>query len=292
MRQCDSKASAGKSLRTHHHKQHQQRCKPRVNVDQLTHGVCRRKSLVASQGKKRLTLQNKKKRYENIKRRLNRPQSQHAANQKKVEWVHPTTIRQNNEKQNKKPKRGTTSAHTLIAPVKQNTHTGRERERGRPLNAIKTKQKQLRCSAHAARQDGSGACGAKESTNGPAWVCMQYIQWAHYVCASWDEVRARVHARGHTQRVSERRVCVRAVHGSLSLTLTRPPPQQQPHTQQEEEAKEGRWFRRPRCCRRCHQTPPYRLFWLWRLLLLLGFLHSERPRSPWFLMRLQDRESY
>ncbi|KAF5219146.1 nucleolar RNA helicase II [Trypanosoma cruzi] len=42
-----------------------------------------------------------------------------------------------------------------------------------------------------------------------------YIQWAHYVCASWDEVRARVHARGHTERVSERRVCVRAVHGSL-----------------------------------------------------------------------------
>ncbi|KAF5219367.1 nucleolar RNA helicase II [Trypanosoma cruzi] len=34
-----------------------------------------------------------------------------------------------------------------------------------------------------------------------------YIQWAHYVCASWDEVRARVHARGHTQRVSEGRVC-------------------------------------------------------------------------------------
>ncbi|KAF5219402.1 hypothetical protein ECC02_007641 [Trypanosoma cruzi] len=31
----------------------------------------------------------------------------------------------------KKPKRGTTSAHTLIAPVKQNTHTGRERERER-----------------------------------------------------------------------------------------------------------------------------------------------------------------
>ncbi|KAF5216537.1 nucleolar RNA helicase II [Trypanosoma cruzi] len=69
---------------------------------------------------------------------------------------------------------------------------------------METKQKQLRCSAHAARQDGSGACRAKESTNGPAWVCMQYIQWAHYVCASWGEVRARVHARGHTQRVSER----------------------------------------------------------------------------------------
>ncbi|KAF5216134.1 hypothetical protein ECC02_011124 [Trypanosoma cruzi] len=78
-----------------------------------------------------------------------------------------------------------------------------------------------------------------------------YIQWAHYVCAAWDEVRARVHARGHTQKVSERRVCVRAVHGSLSLTLTRPPPQQQPHTQQQEEAKEGRWCGRPRCCRHC-----------------------------------------
>ncbi|KAF5214228.1 hypothetical protein ECC02_013197 [Trypanosoma cruzi] len=177
---------------------------------------------------------------------------------------------QNNEKQNKKPKRGTTSAHTLIAPVKQNTHTGRERERGRPLNAIKTKQKQLRCSAHAVRQDGSGACRAKESTNGPAWVCMQYIQWAHYVCASWDEVRARVHARGHTQRVSEGRVCVRAVHGSLSLTLTRPPPQQQPHTQQQEEAKEGRWCGRPRCCRHCRQSSPLYFSWLWLRLVFLS----------------------
>ncbi|KAF5220114.1 hypothetical protein ECC02_006910 [Trypanosoma cruzi] len=177
---------------------------------------------------------------------------------------------QNNEKQNKKPKRGTTSAHTLIAPVKQNTHTGRERERGRPLNAIKTKQKQLRCSAHAARQDGSGACRAKESTNGPAWVCMQCIQWAHYVCASWDEVRARVHARGHTQRMSERRVCVRAVHGSLSLTLTRPTPQQQPHTQQqEEETKEGRWCGRPRCCRHCRQASSYDLFERFLLIVLL-----------------------
>ncbi|KAF5216260.1 hypothetical protein ECC02_010994 [Trypanosoma cruzi] len=80
-----------------------------------------------------------------------------------------------------------------------------------------------------------------------------YIQWAHYVCASWDEVRARVHARGHTQRVSERRVCVRAVHGALSLTLTRPPPQQQPHTQQQE-AKEGRWCGRLRCWRHCRQA--------------------------------------
>ncbi|KAF5218126.1 hypothetical protein ECC02_008938 [Trypanosoma cruzi] len=128
------------------------------------------------------------------------------------------------------------------------------------MGAKNKKQKQLRCSAHAARQDGSGACSAKESTNGPAWVCMQYIQWAHYVCASWDEVRARVHARGHTQRERERKVCVRAVHGSLSLTLTRPPPQQQPHTQQqEEEAKEGRWRGRPRCCCHC------RLYLRWHL---------------------------
>ncbi|KAF5215432.1 hypothetical protein ECC02_011877 [Trypanosoma cruzi] len=88
---------------------------------------------------------------------------------------------------------------------------------------------------------------------------MQYIQWAHYVCASWDEVRARVHARGHTQRVGERRVCVRAVHGSLSLTLTRPPPQQQPHTQ-EEEAKEGRWCGRPRCCRHCRLLKRWHLY--------------------------------
>ncbi|KAF5220174.1 hypothetical protein ECC02_006850 [Trypanosoma cruzi] len=42
-----------------------------------------------------------------------------------------------------------------------------------------------------------------------------YIQWAHYVCASWDEVRARVHARGHTQR--ERRTSVCAGGARLSL---------------------------------------------------------------------------
>ncbi|KAF5217405.1 hypothetical protein ECC02_009706 [Trypanosoma cruzi] len=151
--------------------------------------------------------------------------------------------------------------HSHCSRKAKHTHTGRERERGRPLNAIKTKQKQLRCSAHAARQDGSGACRAKESTNGPAWVCMQYIQWAHYVCASWGEVRARVHTRGHTQRVSEGRECVWAVHGSLSLTLTRPPPQPQPHTQQqEEEAKEGRWCGRPRCRRHCRQASSCYLF--------------------------------
>ncbi|KAF5217988.1 hypothetical protein ECC02_009105 [Trypanosoma cruzi] len=165
--------------------------------------------------------------------------------------------------------------HSHCSRKANNTHTGRERERGHPLNAIKTKQKQLRCSAHAARQDGSGACGAKESTNGPAWVCMQYIQWAHYVCASWDEVRARVHARGHTQRVSERRVCVRAVHGSLSLTLTRPSPQQQPHTQQQEEAKEGRWCGRLRCCCHCFVYSPYQLWfsWLWLRLVFLSDWH-------------------
>ncbi|ESS62880.1 hypothetical protein TCDM_09389 [Trypanosoma cruzi Dm28c] len=77
------------------------------------------------------------------------------------------------------------------------------------------------------------------------------------VCASWGEVRARVHARGHTERESEGRVCVRAVHGSLSLTLTQPPPQQPPHKQQQqEEAKEGRWCGRPRCCRHCRQSSP------------------------------------
>ncbi|ESS60893.1 nucleolar RNA helicase II [Trypanosoma cruzi Dm28c] len=42
-----------------------------------------------------------------------------------------------------------------------------------------------------------------------------YIQWAHYVCASWGEVRARVHARGHTHR--ERRTSVCAGGAWLSL---------------------------------------------------------------------------
>ncbi|RNC41604.1 hypothetical protein TcCL_NonESM08824, partial [Trypanosoma cruzi] len=93
----------------------------------------------------------------------------------------------------------------------------------------------------------------------------------------------------HTQR--EGRVCVRAVHGSLSLTLTRPSPQQ-PHTQQEEEeAKEGRWCGRPRCCRHCRHEKLRHLFWLWRLLLLLGFLHSEVPYHSFWLMQLHHRNS-
>ncbi|KAF5213633.1 nucleolar RNA helicase II [Trypanosoma cruzi] len=44
-----------------------------------------------------------------------------------------------------------------------------------------------------------------------------YIQWAHYVCASWGEVRARVHARGHTHTESERRTSVCAGGARLSL---------------------------------------------------------------------------
>ncbi|ESS61521.1 hypothetical protein TCDM_10889 [Trypanosoma cruzi Dm28c] len=163
-----------------------------------------------------------------------------------------------NQKENKTKSRSVgLPAHTHSHYPRKATHTQkwREREKGRPLNAIKTKQKQLRCSAHAARQDGSGACRAKESTNGPAWVCMHIYNGHIIVCASWGEVRARVHARGHTER--EKEVCVRAVRGSLTLTLTRPPPQQQPHTQQEEEAKEGRWCGRPRCC--CHCRPYLRL---------------------------------
>ncbi|KAF5216123.1 hypothetical protein ECC02_011139 [Trypanosoma cruzi] len=160
-----------------------------------------------------------------------------------------------NKRKNKKPKRGTTSAHTLIAPVKQNTHTHTERERGRPLNAMKTKQKETVTVLRPCSQAGRQRCvWCKREHQRACMGVHAYIQWAHYVCASWDEVRARVHARGHTQRVSERRVCVRAVHGSLPLTLTRPPPQQQPHTQQQEEAKEGRWCGRPRCCRHCRQV--------------------------------------
>ncbi|RNC39177.1 hypothetical protein TcCL_NonESM11503 [Trypanosoma cruzi] len=78
----------------------------------------------------------------------------------------------------------------------------------------------------------------------------------------------------HTER--EGRVCVRAVHGSLSLTLTRPPPQQQPHTQQQEEAKEGRRCGRPRCFRHCRQASSYHLRWQY---LLIGVL----PHWPWEL---------
>ncbi|KAF5216625.1 hypothetical protein ECC02_010578 [Trypanosoma cruzi] len=172
-------------------------------------------------------------------------------------------------KENKKPKRGTTSAHTLIAPVKQNTHTGRERERSpTQCNGNKTETVTvLRPCSQAGRQR---CVSCKREHQRACMGVHAYIQWAHYVCASWDEVRARVHARGHTQRVGERRVCVRAVHGSLSLTLTRPPPQQQPHTQQEEEAKEGRWCGRQRCCRHCFVCSSYQL--CWRLLSLLSYL--------------------
>ncbi|KAF5219110.1 hypothetical protein ECC02_007965 [Trypanosoma cruzi] len=164
----------------------------------------------------------------------------------------------------KKPKRGTTSAHTLIAPVKQNTHTGRERERlPTQCNGNKTETVTvLRPCIQAGRQQ---CVWCKREHQRACMGVHSYIQWAHYVCASWDGVRARVHARGHTQRVREGRVCVRAVHGSLSLTLTRPPPQQQPHTQQkEEEAKEGRWCERPRCCRHCFVRSSCQLCWRWR----------------------------
>ncbi|RNC33298.1 hypothetical protein TcCL_Unassigned04019 [Trypanosoma cruzi] len=74
----------------------------------------------------------------------------------------------------------------------------------------------------------------------------------------------------HTQR--EGRVCVRAVHGSLSLTLTRPPPQQ-PHTQEEEEAKKGRWCGRPRCCCPCRQSSPLQFSWLRPSLVLPSDWH-------------------
>ncbi|KAF5216046.1 nucleolar RNA helicase II [Trypanosoma cruzi] len=120
-------------------------------------------------------------------------------------------------KQEKKPKRGTTSAHTLIAPVKQNTHTHRERERvrGRPLNAMEKKTKTvtvLRPCSQAGRQR---CVWCKREHQRACMGVHAYIQWAHYVCASWDEVRARVHARGHTQR--ERRTSVCAGGARLSL---------------------------------------------------------------------------
>ncbi|EKF99453.1 hypothetical protein TCSYLVIO_009627 [Trypanosoma cruzi] len=128
-----------------------------------------------------------------------------------AEWAHPTTKSKRKTKQ-KAEAWDDQRTHILITPVKQNTHRGRER--GRPLNAMKTKQKQLRCSAHAARQDGSGACRAKESTNGPAWVCMHIYNGHIIVCASWGEATTRVHASGHTHR--ERRKCVYAGGARLS----------------------------------------------------------------------------
>ncbi|KAF5214904.1 hypothetical protein ECC02_012459 [Trypanosoma cruzi] len=160
------------------------------------------------------------------------------------------------------------SAHTHSHCSRKAKHTHRERERGRPLNATETQN------SYGAPPMQPGRTAAvrvvqKRAPTGLHGCACTYIQWAHYVCASWGEVRARVHARGHTQRVSEGRVCVRAVHGSLSLTLTRPPPQ--PHTQQqEEEAKEGRWCGVSRCCCHCFVYSSYQL--CWRLLSLLLYL--------------------
>ncbi|ESS60734.1 hypothetical protein TCDM_11727 [Trypanosoma cruzi Dm28c] len=93
------------------------------------------------------------------------------------------------------------------------------------------------------------------------------------VCASWGEVRARVHARGHTHRERRKSVCAGGACLSLTLTLTRLPPQpQQP--QQQQEAKEGRWCGRPRCCCHCRQPlSPYHLFERRRLSLLFLVLY-------------------
>ncbi|RNF02281.1 hypothetical protein TcG_11931, partial [Trypanosoma cruzi] len=83
-------------------------------------------------------------------------------------------------------------------------------------------------------------------------------------------------------------VCVRALHGSPTLTLTRPPPQ--PHTQQQE-SKEGRWCGRPRCCCHCRQASPCHLFSrLWSAVLWI--LQSERPYRICWLMQLHHRKSF
>ncbi|EKF28478.1 hypothetical protein MOQ_007772 [Trypanosoma cruzi marinkellei] len=48
-----------------------------------------------------------------------------------------------------------------------------------------------------------------------------YIHWAHYMCASWGEVRARVHARGHTHTEREKDECVCGRCTALSPSLSR-----------------------------------------------------------------------
>ncbi|ESS63286.1 hypothetical protein TCDM_08938 [Trypanosoma cruzi Dm28c] len=90
------------------------------------------------------------------------------------------------------------------------------------------------------------------------------------VCASWGEVRARVHARGHTHTERRTSVCAGGARLSHTLTLTRPPPQQQPHKQKQEEAKEGRWCGRQRCCRHCRQSSLLYFSWLWPSLVFLS----------------------
>ncbi|KAF5217026.1 hypothetical protein ECC02_010152 [Trypanosoma cruzi] len=178
--------------------------------------------------------------------------------------------------------------HSHCSRKAKHTHGERERERS-PTQCNKNKTETvtvLRPCSQAGRQQ---CVSCKREHQRAGMGVHAYIQWAHYVCASWGEVRARVHARGHTQREREKRVCVRAVHGSLSLTLTRPPPQQQPHTQQQK-AKEGRWCGRPRCCRHCRQVS-FHLFWrLW--LALLRILHSEGPYRICWLMQLRHRKSF
>ncbi|KAF5217048.1 hypothetical protein ECC02_010108 [Trypanosoma cruzi] len=192
---------------------------------------------------------------------------------KKVRWVHSTTTQAEDKKyQQQKPKRG--GVHPAVGTrsnrwddqrthshcSRKAKHTHRERREREVAHSMQRKHKTvtvLRPCSQAGRQR---CVWCKREHQRACMGVHAYIQWAHYVCASWGEVRARVHARGHTQRGREGRVCVRAVHGSLSLTLTQPPPQQQ-HTQQQEEAKEGRWCGTPRCCRHCCQALPYHLFW-------------------------------
>ncbi|KAF5214186.1 hypothetical protein ECC02_013247 [Trypanosoma cruzi] len=211
---------------------------------------------------------------------------------KKAKWVHPTTTQVKHKTKNKKPKRGTTSAHTLSLLPQSKTHTQGERERVNsptPCNKNKTETVTvLRPCSQAGRQR---CVSCKREHQRACMGVHAYIQWAHYVCASWGEVMARVHLRGHTQRVREGRVCVRAVHGSLSLTLTRPQQQQQPHTQQEE-AKEGRWCGRPRCCRHCLLWSLYCSFYWWRSLVLLCISHPYLPQCPCLLRRFQILRSY
>ncbi|KAF5219266.1 nucleolar RNA helicase II [Trypanosoma cruzi] len=94
-------------------------------------------------------------------------------------------------------------------------HTQGERERGRPLNAIKTETVTvLRPCSQAGRQR---CVSCKREHQRACMGVHAYIQWAHYVCASWGEVRARVHARGHTQR-ERGRTSVCAGGARLSLT--------------------------------------------------------------------------
>ncbi|ESS60972.1 hypothetical protein TCDM_11469 [Trypanosoma cruzi Dm28c] len=111
-------------------------------------------------------------------------------------------------------------AHTHSHCSRKAKHTQRESERSSTqCNENKTETVTvLRPCSQAGRQR---CVSCKREHQRACMGVHAYIQWAHYVCASWGEVRARVHARGHTHRESVRRTSVCGRCTALSHSLSR-----------------------------------------------------------------------